>query len=613
MAKAKIKSPLKRVNPYSIPQEKYFNWAAGIRATDENHAVAQDILNIHEWLETSDGYKFALRDVDAGYETEMFLIFDYKGNELYLPTSGEKAFAIDGDNVVITVNSFNLDEINPEDRSIDVTVSINGQEIFSGLLYPYRPWQAPQGRYQVNDDLSFFDAMELPSHVYYAESTRASFAVKSNTGSPLIEFEVRENASSERTIYTTGDIIKIIAGDIEAIDYPNDGRSNITVLINDVEVFSGLVNVRDEISAGNYKLKLDHIGYSFNTPPLDLKATFDILSPNGSLSFTKQFMQGNITPVTLPNNRVVYIHIPKVAPAYTYGARWAECRIFSNTYTLYNDYPFSGNQRWNTTLTWKNRMGYGDDSTPDHLREMRFNRNAENLHIGESTEIAPLSKWRLKFVGTNESGDAIYKVYMQGTPLSMERTLTEGENLLLPCGIALEPETITATVSLHEDQSGMSCDITNKTITMKISRNQGSDVGVDRITLDEGRSVYAAPGLTFKIVEAPIGTSIILPPQYCSVDTSTVTPKVETSHGLLDLAKVYVFEGNETYRPETITARLTGEATCTLTGNGCSVNPSTVNATLSTGNPLEYIAWPKNVTITAETIGTPTCELNEKN
>ena len=172
------------------------------------------------------------------------------------------------------------------------------------------------------------------------------------------------------------------------------------------ESVTGVLNQGDSFDLGDVKIVLDDLEAHGETVAAIVsivdKATEKVLKKDkASVGTTKEISAGG---------KIYRVHLYKVAPGYTYGAKWADMAVYSKELKLQSgsrlDPDYDNNKEWRVVLGWKNKGGASTDDDPDSLRMVgvwtsdAYNLINNNLVKGD---YAPLVqdpvKWKLSFAG----------------------------------------------------------------------------------------------------------------------------------------------------------------------------------------------------------------------
>ena len=135
------------------------------------------------------------------------------------------------------------------------------------------------------------------------------------------------------------------------------------------ESVSGILNQGESLTVDNLKFQLDDLEAHGETT----SAIISVLDANGNT-----LKKDKVTPATTKeftfSCKTYRFHVYKVAPGYTFGAKWADVAIYSQELKLQDSYrldpDYDNNRYWYVALGWKNRGASTTDTTPDHLRSV---------------------------------------------------------------------------------------------------------------------------------------------------------------------------------------------------------------------------------------------------
>jgi len=206
---------------------------------------------------------------------------------------------------------------------------------------------------------------------------------------------------------------------------------------------SGVLNVGDSLAVGNLKFQLqDLVAISGSE-----SAIISIMDANGNVLKQDTVAPGETTTYTLDGQQYKF-HVYTVAPGYTFGAKWADVAIYSNTLDLQDgaqlDQTNGDNPDYQVSLGWKNldgAPGSQAQENPDALRtiviwanqndiQSMTNGNNGALNVDQSVPLvqAPVV-WRLGYAGLD-----LTSADMQS--LTMELETSTPETVYLQDGIS---------------------------------------------------------------------------------------------------------------------------------------------------------------------------------
>jgi hypothetical protein len=174
------------------------------------------------------------------------------------------------------------------------------------------------------------------------------------------------------------------------------------------ESISGIVNQGESLSVDNLKFQLDDLEAHGDTTA----AIISVLDANDNV-----LKKDKVTPATtkefLIQGKSYRLHVFKVAPGYTFGAKWADMSIFSHELELVDgqelDPDEDNNEEYEVYLGWKNRAASTADVQPDHLRTIILHgEDIDELSSGDDSDMlvgdyVPIVqdpvKWKLSYNG----------------------------------------------------------------------------------------------------------------------------------------------------------------------------------------------------------------------
>jgi hypothetical protein len=141
------------------------------------------------------------------------------------------------------------------------------------------------------------------------------------------------------------------------------------------ESVAGILNQGESLPVDNLKFQLDDLEAHGETT----SAILSIVDANGNVLKKDKVNPGNTKEFNV-NGKSYRFHVYKVAPGYTFGAKWADVAIFSQELDLVDgqelDQDNDNNPGWQVALGWKNQdaaigapvVDGGDPEKPDTLR-----------------------------------------------------------------------------------------------------------------------------------------------------------------------------------------------------------------------------------------------------
>ncbi|MEM3499760.1 MAG: hypothetical protein QXI17_03810 [Candidatus Bilamarchaeaceae archaeon] len=130
------------------------------------------------------------------------------------------------------------------------------------------------------------------------------------------------------------------------------------------EAISGLVNQGESLPVDNLKFHLDDLEAHGDTT----SAILSVLDANDNILKKDKVNPGETKEFNI-NGKLYRVHVYKVAPGYTFGAKWADMAIYAKELKLEDgqklDPDYDNNKEYQVILGWKDR---GADNSTDHLR-----------------------------------------------------------------------------------------------------------------------------------------------------------------------------------------------------------------------------------------------------
>jgi len=159
------------------------------------------------------------------------------------------------------------------------------------------------------------------------------------------------------------------------------------------EAISGLLNQGESLETDNLKFHLDDLEAHGDTT----SAILSVLDANDNILKKDKIAPGETKEFNI-QGKTYRVHVYKVAPGYTFGAKWADMAIYAKELTLesgkYLDEDQETNPNWKVALGWKNKDGASDDAgtpgneaAPDHLRSIiLWSDKLDGLTVGGEDE-----------------------------------------------------------------------------------------------------------------------------------------------------------------------------------------------------------------------------------
>ncbi len=150
------------------------------------------------------------------------------------------------------------------------------------------------------------------------------------------------------------------------------------------ESVSGILNVGESFQVDCLKIRLDDLEAHGDVA----SAIISILDANGNILKKDKVAPGETKDYNI-NGKSYPVHVYKVAPGYTYGAKWADMAIYSQELDLRDGQTVqSGSSSYNVSLQWQNlnaapvagSVPQGSDPTaPDALRSITIVSNVGEI------------------------------------------------------------------------------------------------------------------------------------------------------------------------------------------------------------------------------------------
>ncbi|MFH0884619.1 MAG: hypothetical protein V1861_02835, partial [Candidatus Micrarchaeota archaeon] len=139
------------------------------------------------------------------------------------------------------------------------------------------------------------------------------------------------------------------------------------------EAVAGILNQGESLPVDGMKFQLDDLEAHGNT----VSAIISVLDANGNILKKDKVNPGQTKEMTI-NGKAYRFHVYKVAPGYTFGAKWADVAIFAKELELVDGQELNqdenNNEGYEVALGWKNLDAAtgvpadGDPERPDALR-----------------------------------------------------------------------------------------------------------------------------------------------------------------------------------------------------------------------------------------------------
>lgn len=257
------------------------------------------------------------------------------------------------------------------------------------------------------------------------------------------------------------------------------------------ESIHGIINV------GDY-FELDNVGTKLVLNDTELSnltgssAIISFVNSNGTLLKKDKISQGATKDITV-NGKTYKIRVSKIAPGYTFGAKWAEIAIISEQITLQDNSPLisdSGDysKDWIAHVGWS----YGKKENEGTLKSIWIS-NTKGVHLkaGQSFSIAKGNQLNLSYTGNGHFS-------LKTSPYQTTISLGEGESSSLS-GYSIKVKEITENVGSNGIPSNekVSIEVTYKGTTKSYILTEGQSVTYNGLNLkvaDISVSVSCANG-----------------------------------------------------------------------------------------------------------------------
>ena len=175
------------------------------------------------------------------------------------------------------------------------------------------------------------------------------------------------------------------------------------------ENIAGILNQGDNLAVGDLKFQLDDLEAHGDK---GVAAIFSVLDANGNVKKKDKVTPGTTKEFSI-DGTIYRVHVYKIAPGYTFGAKWADVAVYSKELKLQHgtrlDPDYDTNKYWTVYLGWKNRGATNSEIQPDHLRDIILyaddmsnlaNSGDSDMKAGDYIPIVqdPV-KWKLSYNG----------------------------------------------------------------------------------------------------------------------------------------------------------------------------------------------------------------------
>lgn len=187
------------------------------------------------------------------------------------------------------------------------------------------------------------------------------------------------------------------------------------------ESISGIINQGESLPVDDLKFQLDDLEAHGDTTA----AIISVIDANGNVLKKDKVSATNTKEFTISGTSYRF-HVYKVAPGYTFGAKWADVAIFSKELKLEDgqnlDPDYDDNEYYEVSLGWKNKGASSTATAPDYLRSVLVYSNdiASLSSSGEeklqANDYIPIvqdpTAWKLTYKGLDIStSDRTYLRY----------------------------------------------------------------------------------------------------------------------------------------------------------------------------------------------------------
>jgi len=135
------------------------------------------------------------------------------------------------------------------------------------------------------------------------------------------------------------------------------------------ESVSGVLNQGESLPVDDLKFHLDDLEAHGGVT----SAIISILDANDNILKKDKVFPGTTKEFSI-GGKIYRFHVYKVAPGYTFGAKWADVAIFSKELKLEDgqelDPDYSANENYQVSVGWKNKGASATDTQVDHLRTL---------------------------------------------------------------------------------------------------------------------------------------------------------------------------------------------------------------------------------------------------
>jgi hypothetical protein len=229
---------------------------------------------------------------------------------------------------------------------------------------------------------------------------------------------------SEMDAPQSGDPTTAAPGDADAITSENVLDTGGSVKLAK-EAVAGILNQGESLPVDGLKFQLDDLEAHGDTT----SAIISILDANGNILKKEKVDPGDTQEFNIAG-KVYRFHVYKVAPGYTFGAKWADVAIFAEELELVHgqelDQDEGMNEAYEVRLGWKNQDAAtgvedeGDPETVDTLRtiviftddvEEASSSGEEELEEGDYVSIVQDPEvWKLSYTGLDLTSEDMHSL-----------------------------------------------------------------------------------------------------------------------------------------------------------------------------------------------------------
>jgi len=181
------------------------------------------------------------------------------------------------------------------------------------------------------------------------------------------------------------------------------------------ESVSGILNQGESLTVDDIKIQLDDLEAHGES---GVSAIISVIDANGNI-LKKDTIPPATTKEIVVGGKSYRIHVYKIAPGYTFGAKWADMAVYSKELKLVSnqklDPDYDTNKYYKVYLGWKNKGASAALNQPDHLRTIVvYSETMDKLSSGNDDVMAPGDyipivmdpvKWKLSYKGLDLGSD----------------------------------------------------------------------------------------------------------------------------------------------------------------------------------------------------------------